>query len=175
MTENFHVLAGAGDPVKAAEMREDALEWILGVAAPRYDYVIFDVGVCINPLSMVALDRSDQIALVLQPAMPHVRAGRRLLEILVSLGYSTDQMRLIVNRATRASDRTRTALEEVLGLHAACTIPDDADTVLEALNQGHPVSRVARGTGSSVRCKGMRSNSSKGRCARGTARRTANR
>ena len=93
----------------------------------------------------------------------------------MSLGYSTDQMRLIVNRATRASDRTRTALEEVLGLHAACTIPDDADTVLEALNQGHPVSRVARGTGSSVRCKGMRSNSSKGRCARGTARRTANR
>ncbi|GAH56607.1 unnamed protein product, partial [marine sediment metagenome] len=147
VTENFHVLAGAGDPVKAAEMREDALEWILGVAAPRYDFVIFDVGVCINPLSMVALDRSDQIELVLQPAMPHVRAGRRLLEILVSLGYSTDQMRLIVNRATRASDRTRAALEEVLGLHAACTIPDDADTVLDAINQGHPVSRVARGTG----------------------------
>ena len=33
VTENFHVLAGAGDPVKAAEMREDALEWIL--ASPR--------------------------------------------------------------------------------------------------------------------------------------------
>ncbi|MEN2470370.1 MULTISPECIES: AAA family ATPase [Burkholderia] len=146
VTENFHVLAGAGDPVRAAEMREDALEWILGVAAPRYDFVIFDVGVGINPLSMVALDRSDQIQIVLQPAMPHVRAGRRLLEILVSLGYSTDQMRLIVNRATRASDRTRTALEEVLGLQAACTIPDDAETVLEAINQGHPVSRLARST-----------------------------
>lgn len=146
VTENFHVLAGAGDPVKAAEVHEDALEWILGVAAPRYDFVIFDVGVGINPLSMVALDRSDQIQIVLQPAMPHVRAGRRLLEILVSLGYSTDQLRLIVNRATRARERTRTALEEVLGLHAACTIPDDADIVLEAINQGHPVSRLARGS-----------------------------
>ncbi|KVH56213.1 pilus assembly protein [Burkholderia sp. MSMB1072] len=146
VTENFHVLAGAGDPFKAAEVREDALEWILGVAAPRYDFVIFDVGVGINPLSMVALDRSDQIQIVLQPAMPHVRAGRRLLEMLVSLGYSTDRLRLIVNRATRASERTRTALEEVLGLQAACTIPDDADTVLEAINQGHPVSRLARGS-----------------------------
>ncbi|WP_175969281.1 AAA family ATPase [Burkholderia sp. BCC0322] len=145
VTENFHVLAGAGDPVKAAEMREDALEWILGVAAPRYDFVIFDIGVGVNRLSMVALDRSDQIELVMQPTMPHVRAGRRLLEILVSLGYSTDQMRLLLNRATRTSDRTRTALEEVLGLKAACTIPDDADTVLEAINQGHPVSRLARG------------------------------
>ncbi|AJY11173.1 AAA family ATPase [Burkholderia dolosa] len=145
VTEHFHVLAGAGDPVRAAEMREDALEWILGVASSRYDFVIFDVGVGINPLSMVALDRSDRIHIVLQPAMPHVRAGRRLLEMLVSLGYSTDQLRLIVNRATRASERTRTALEEVLGLRAACTIPDDADTVLEAINQGHPVSRLARG------------------------------
>ena len=144
VTPTFHVLAGAGDPVKAAEMREDALEWILGVAAPRYDFVIFDIGVSINPLSMIALDRSDQIQLVLQPAMPHVRAGRRLLEILVSLGYPTDQMRLVVNRMTRAGERSRTALEEVLGLHASSTIPDDADTVREALDLGHPVSRVAR-------------------------------
>ncbi|WP_126224495.1 AAA family ATPase [Burkholderia ambifaria] len=144
VTPTFHVLAGAGDPVKAAEMREDALEWILGVAAPRYDFVIFDIGVSINPLSMIALDRSDQIQLVLQPAMPHVRAGRRLLEILVSLGYPVDQLRLVVNRMTRAGDRSRAALEEVLGLHATCTIPDDVDTVREALDLGHPASRVAR-------------------------------
>ncbi|WP_175784321.1 AAA family ATPase [Burkholderia ambifaria] len=144
VTPTFHVLAGAGDPVKAAEMREDALEWILGVAAPRYDFVIFDIGVSINPLSMIALDRSDQIQLVLQPAMPHVRAGRRLLEILVSLGYPVDQLRLVVNRMTRAGERSRAALEEVLGLHASCTIPDDADTVREALDLGHPASRVAR-------------------------------
>ncbi|MBY4693525.1 AAA family ATPase [Burkholderia latens] len=145
VTPTFHVLAGAGDPVKATEMREDALEWILGVAAPRYDFVIFDIGVSVNPLSVVALDRSDQIQLVLQPAMAHVRAGRRLMEILVSLGYPPDQVRLVVNRMTRAGDRTRAALEEVLGLRASCTIPDDADTVREALDLGHPVSCVARG------------------------------
>ncbi|AOK19063.1 pilus assembly protein [Burkholderia cepacia] len=144
VSDTFHVLAGAGDPVKAAEMREDALEWILGVAAPRYDFVIFDVGVCINPLSMVALDRSDQIQLVLQPAMPHVRAGRRLLEILVSLGYPLDRLRLIVNRNARASERTRSALEEVLGMRATDVIPDDPATVLESVNQGHPISRLAR-------------------------------
>ncbi|MBR8082469.1 AAA family ATPase (plasmid) [Burkholderia vietnamiensis] len=147
VTPTFHVLAGAGDPVKAAEMREDALEWILGVAAPRYDFVIFDIGVSLSALSMVALDRSDQIQLVLQPAMPHVRAGRRMLEILVSLGYSSDQLRLVVNRMTRMGERTRTALEEVLGLHASTTIPEDADTVREAIDQGYPVSRLARAAG----------------------------
>jgi pilus assembly protein CpaE len=70
-----------------------------------------------------------------------------MLEILVSLGYSSDQLRLVVNRMTRAGERTRTALEEVLGLHASTTIPDDADTVREAIDQGYPVSRLARTAG----------------------------
>ncbi|KVP37379.1 AAA family ATPase [Burkholderia ubonensis] len=144
VSDTFHVLAGAGDPVKAAEMREDALEWILGVAAPRYDFVIFDVGLSLNPVSMVALDRSDQIELVLLPTMPHVRAGRRLQEILMSLGYPLDRLRLIVNRNARASERTRSALEEVLGMRATDVIPDDPATVLESVNQGHPISRLAR-------------------------------
>ncbi len=147
VSETFHVLAGAGDPVKAAEMREDALEWILGVAAPRYDFVIFDLGLNLNPLSMVALDRSDQIEVVLQPTMPNVRAGRRLQEILMSLGCPLDRLRLVLNRNTRSSDRARAALEEVLGMRAACVIPEDSDVVLESVNQGHPVSRLARNSG----------------------------
>ena len=138
------MLAGAGDPVKAAEMREDALEWILGVAAPRYDFVIFDLGLNLNPLSMVALDRSDQIELLLQPTMPHVRAGRRLQEILMSLGYPLDRLHLVLNRNTRSSERARAALEEVLGMRAGCVIPDDVAVVLESVNQGQPVSRLAR-------------------------------
>jgi len=55
-------------------------------------------------MSMVALDRSDQIEVVLQPTMPNVRAGRRLQEILMSLGCPLDRLRLVLNRNTRSSD-----------------------------------------------------------------------
>ncbi len=113
VTDTFHVLAGAGDPIKAADIREDALEWILGVAAPRYDFVIFDLGVSLNAVSMVALDRSDHIEVVLQPSMPHVRAARRLQELLVSLGCPPERIQLVLNRQTRASERARAALDKV--------------------------------------------------------------
>ncbi|KVD80639.1 pilus assembly protein [Burkholderia sp. ABCPW 14] len=147
VTDTFHVLAGAGDPLKAADLREDALEWILGVAAPRYDFVIFDLGVSLNAVSMVALDRSDHIEVVLQPSMPHVRAARRLQELLVSLSCPLERMQLVLNRQTRASDRARAALEEVLGVRAAHVIPDDPATVGEAVDQGVPLSRLARNSG----------------------------
>ena len=147
VTENFDILAGAGDPIKAAELKEDRLEWILGVAVPRYDFVLFDLGLTINQLSMLALDSSDQIHIVLQASMPHVRAGRRLQEILGSLGYPPEQMRLILNRYTRHAERARSALEQVLGMQAWQVIPEDAVVVSDAMNQGLPVSKTARNSG----------------------------
>ncbi|MEM5328146.1 AAA family ATPase [Paraburkholderia sp. JHI2823] len=140
---NFDILAGAGDPIKASEMRQDRLEWVLGVAAPRYDCVILDLGQTINPLSMVALDRSDEIHIVLQASMPHLQAGRRLQEILQSLGYGPERLRLILNRQTRHGERVREAAGTVLGMKPFLVIPDDARTVAEAVNQGVPIATAA--------------------------------
>jgi pilus assembly protein CpaE len=146
VSESFDILAGAGDPVKAADIKEDRLEWILGVAVPRYDYVVVDLGQTINPLSILALDRSTQIHVVLQATMPGVRAGRRLQEILVSLGYAPNQLRLLLNRYTRHDERTRAALEEVLGVRPHHVIPEDARAVLNAVNQGLPIAKAGGGS-----------------------------
>jgi pilus assembly protein CpaE len=147
VSDMFHVLAGAGDPVKVTEIKDDSLEWVLSVAIPRYDFVIFDLGQSINRLSMLALDRSDEIHVVLQASMPYVRAARRLQEILSSLGYSSDRMRLLLNRYTRHEESARSALEEVLGMQPYQVFPDDATTVADAINEGVPVSQISRTCG----------------------------
>lgn len=146
VSDSFDILAGAGDPVKAADIKVDRLEWILGLAVPRYDFVIVDVGQTLNPLSILALDRSAQIHLVLQATMPGVRAARRLQEILVSLGYAPTQLRLLLNRYMRHDERTRAALEQVLGIKPHHVIPDDARTVLAAVNQGMPIAKTGNGS-----------------------------
>jgi pilus assembly protein CpaE len=145
VSESFDILAGAGDPVKAADIKVDRLEWILGLAVPRYDFVIIDVGQTLNPLSILALDRSTQIHLVLQATMPGVRAARRLQEMLVSLGYAPSQLRLLLNRFTRQDERTRAALEQMLGMRAHHVIPEDARAVLAAVNQGMPIAKAGNG------------------------------
>ncbi|CAB3779227.1 hypothetical protein LMG28614_00769 [Paraburkholderia ultramafica] len=146
VSENFHVLAGAGNPVKAADIKEDRLEWIMGVAVPRYDFVVIDLGQTINQLSILALDRSDQIHMVLQASMPHVRAGRQLQEILASLGCAPDQIRLLLNRYARHGERARAALEEVLGMRPYQFIPEDVSVVAAAMDQGLPIAKTARGS-----------------------------
>jgi pilus assembly protein CpaE len=144
VTPGFHVLAGAGDPLKALEIREEQLEWILGVAAPRYDVVLFDLGQSINALSIVALDRSAEIHMVLQASMPYVRAARRLQEILVSLAYPADRLHVLVNRHRRQDERARSALEQVLGKRPSHLIPEDPQVAYDAVNLGEPVLKTAR-------------------------------
>jgi len=144
VSPGFHVLAGAGDPLKALEIREEQLEWILGVAAPRYDVVLFDLGQSINALSILALDRSAEIHMVLQASMPYVRAARRLQEILVSLALPVDRLRVLVNRHRRQDERARSALEQVLGKRVSHLIGDDPDVANQAANHGEPVLQMAR-------------------------------
>uniref|UniRef100_E1TFE5 Response regulator receiver protein n=1 Tax=Burkholderia sp. (strain CCGE1003) TaxID=640512 RepID=E1TFE5_BURSG len=153
VTPGFHVLAGAGDPIKALDIREEQLEWILGVAAPRYDVVLFDLGQSINALSIVALDRSAEIHMVLQASMPYVRAARRLQEMLVSLAYSPERLRLLLNRHRRHDERAASALEQVLGKRPSHVIADDPQAASEAVNLGDPVLKVAR---SSALARGVR-------------------
>lgn len=175
VTDTFHILAGAGDPIKAAELKEDRLEWILGVAVPRYDFVLFDLGQTINQLSMHALDSSEQIHIVLQASMPHVRAGRRLQEILGSLGYAPDQMRLLLNRYGREAQRARAALEQVLGMQAWQVIPEDPVVVSDAMNQGLPISQTAHNSGVSRALQTLAENIVSGAATpgRGRANRTS--
>src|SRR5260221_1687216 len=144
VSSGFLVLAGAGDPLKALDIHEEQLEWILGVAAPRYDVVLFDLGQSINALSIIALDRSAEIHMVLQASMPYVRAARRLQEILVSLAYPIDRLHVLVNRHCRQNERARSALEQVLGKRPSHLIPDDPQVAYEAVNLGEPALKMAR-------------------------------
>jgi pilus assembly protein CpaE len=147
ISDTLDVLAGAGDPVKAAEINGDRLEWILGIAIPRYDFVILDLGQSVNQLSILALDRSNEIHVVLQASMPHVRAGRRLQDILVSLGYPSDRMRFLLNRYHHRANGARTALEEVLDVAPYQVLPEDADVVTNALNEGVPIFEIKPSAG----------------------------
>lgn len=143
---HFDILAGAGDPIKASEVRTDGLERILSVATPRYDFVILDLGPTMNPVSMLALDRSNEIHVVLQACMPHLRAGRRLLDILQALGYAHESVRLVLNRHTRHANPAREAAQSVLGMKPHLVIAEDARAVSDAVNQGLPIAEAARGS-----------------------------
>ncbi|GLC91557.1 pilus assembly-related protein [Cupriavidus sp. TA19] len=138
------MLAGATDPVKASQIQKDKLEWILSVMQPNYDFVIFDIGQTIDPLSIGMLDHSDLVCVVTEASIPYGRPARRLVDILRALHYSGDKIRLVLNRSGRKNEVPRATMEEILGIKVAFSLPDDPAAVDEAISHGEPVAKLSR-------------------------------
>jgi len=136
---NFDVLAGAGDPVKAVDIKVPYLERIVALIRHQYDFVIFDVGQSVNPVSIFALDHSDLIFPVLHSSVPHIRAGQRLLQLFQSLGYPAERVRVLVNQYDKRGQIALKTVEDVIGARISKVLPNDAKPVIDAMNQGVPV------------------------------------
>lgn len=143
---NLDVLAGAGDPVKAAELRPAHLERIFTLVREQYDAVIVDAGQSINPLAIHVLDHSDAICMVVRQNILYLHSGRRMLDIFRELGYPASKVRLIVNQYDKNAPISLAAIEETLGEKIAHQLPRDEKHANDALNHGVPVVTAAKGS-----------------------------
>ena len=143
VSANFDVLAGAGDPIKAGEIKAMHLERLLTLAASMYDVVVFDLGQDINPASILVLDHSNVIYAVLQLNLAYLRAGRRLMEICHSLGYRAERLKLVVNQYDKRVPLTQNTMESAFGMPVSHVLPYDPTAVRDSVNQGRPVLDMA--------------------------------
>lgn len=142
----FGVLAAADDPAQSREAKPEHIDTILRVARQHYDFILLDVGRQIDAVSLRALDTTDTIYPVLQLALPDIRDARRLLDIFRSLGYSLENIRLVVNRYEKGGKLRLQDLHSALGAEVVHTVPNDYIAVTDSVNQGVPVLQLARGS-----------------------------
>lgn len=140
----FGVLAAADDLLKAGNLKPEQMDTLLRVARQHYDFIVLDVGRQIDAISLRALDNADAIYPILQLALPDIRDGRRLLDIFRSLGYPSDNTRLIVNRYEKGGKLRLQDLQAALGAEVLHTIPNDYMAVTDSVNQGVPVLQLSR-------------------------------
>jgi pilus assembly protein CpaE len=133
------VLAGAGDPLKAAGLLPTQLEQILMLARERYDAVLIDIGQSLNPPTIHALDYSDAICMVVLQNPLYLHGGRRMLDIFKELGYPPNKVRVVVNQYDKNARINLATLEQTLGAKVAHQLPRDEKQANEALNRGVPL------------------------------------
>ncbi|MGF6770752.1 pilus assembly protein CpaE [Paraburkholderia sp. GAS199] len=141
---NLDVLAGAGDPLKAAELIPGQLARILTLARERYDAVLIDVGQTLNPLTIHALDHSDSICMIVRQNLLYLHGGRRMLDIFREFGYPASKVRVVVNQYDKNARINLTALEKTLGAKVAHQLPLDEKHANDALNRGVPLVTSAK-------------------------------
>lgn len=141
---NFGVLPAPEEPDKAAEIKPEHIQPLMQVARKHYDFVILDVGRSFDAISIHCLDQADLIFPVLQQTLPFIRDAKRVINTFNSLGYAEDKIRLIVNRFGKKDDITLADVNNTLKLEVFKAIPNDYSVVAESVNQGIPVTKLAR-------------------------------
>ena len=119
---------GAGSPL---------LKPIMTLMRQEFDIIVVDMWSRVDDIALTFFDMATMIVLVVTPNIPAIKSARLFLEIAGKLGYPTDNIALVVNRADRRTGIRVDQIAQAL-IPVAAQIPPDDQAVLAAANRGVP-------------------------------------
>jgi pilus assembly protein CpaE len=122
---------GSFDQISGERVRH-----VLRFTRSLYPYIVVDLGrAC--PISLRLLEELSEIYVVTTGGMVEMYETSRVLKRLTSLGFTENQVRMIINRVSGPNFVTRSAIEKALG-HTACwTLSDYSGELDSAYSSGN--------------------------------------
>ena len=125
----------------------DHINKILATMRGMFDYVVVDTTHSFDDVIIEALELSDQILLVSVLDLPTIRNTQRCLEIFRRLNFSDEKIKIVVNRFMSEEEVDPGRFESALKFPVYWKIPNDYSTVINAINGGVPIQRLAPSSG----------------------------
>jgi Flp pilus assembly CpaE family ATPase len=108
----------------------------------KYDSIVMDAGCDIsNELSLAALQVSSTVFIVTTQEFPAIRNTQRYLGYLMRLGFTQDQIKIVINRYQKKGGSQVASLEQVqqtLNQPVFYGIPD-SPAMLASINRARPL------------------------------------
>jgi Flp pilus assembly CpaE family ATPase len=136
-------------PVNAGEISAKQIVEIVDRMRSMYDVIVVDTGPVFDEGLVTILDYADEVITVVDMDLPSVKNAKVALDRLRQIGFSVDEIRLVVNRVNSKARLDLVELERSLGLRVGGSVPSDR-LVPQSVNEGIPVlalsprSKVAR-------------------------------
>ncbi len=130
----------AGEQVSAEHMRQ-----VLQHLQAMMDFIVIDTRPSFDEVTLTLLDHSDQILLVLTLELTAIKGAKQYLELSDLLGYDSDKVRLVLNRATVQAGIPIADVAGSLKGEIWVKLPDDPLLALRAINEGVPLVQSAPG------------------------------
>lgn len=125
-----------------SEVTAAQLDRVLQLARQDNRTVLLDLPPRLDSFTLKALDMADDIFLLVDNTVPQLRDAKRLLTLLRSQRSVQDKLRLVLNRRHPGNEVSAEHIERTLGLKIAHTLPADAVSALQAINQGVPLTQL---------------------------------
>jgi len=136
------ILAAPNKPELAELVTPEQVKNVLSLARQSFNYTFLDTPSFIDDTTLVALESSDLILLIITLELPAIKNIKKGIEILRSLQL-LERARLILNRSSGVAGIEPEDVERVLGLRIRAEVPSDGKLVVNSINQGIPFVKMS--------------------------------
>ena len=134
----IRVLLAPPSPETAELITPPITKRMLEALRATHDLVVVDCMASFNDTTLAVLDISDTILTMLSLEITSIKNIRLFLEVAEQLGYGSDKVRLVLNRADSSLGIRVADVEHSIGRRVDHTIVSDGRSVVYALNRGVP-------------------------------------
>jgi pilus assembly protein CpaE len=121
-------------PIDAARLHA-----VLEYARMNYDWVIVDLPVVFQRLSLMTISESDRAYLVSTPELPSLHLARKAVNLLDHLGFPKERFQIVMNRIDRRDEIAGSDIERLFNCSIDARIPNDYFSLHRAVTLGQPV------------------------------------
>lgn len=133
------ILAAPNKPEFDGFISPEAVEKIVKVLVPEFDYVLFDCGTALNELLLSVLQFSDLKLLVAVPDILAIKNIKTSVNFLDSLGHPKTGMMLVINRFGKNSGISIAQIEKTLEFPVGAFLPEEPKSAYASINEGLPL------------------------------------
>jgi pilus assembly protein CpaE len=133
-SSGLDVLQSPGSTRFGEQLRDERVRHLLRLAQTRYSWIVVDMG-RFNELSINLIGETKRLLLVATGDVPSLYEAKRIVQKLNELGYPSEQVRLILNRASPA-DLDVPELAKTFGMPIGAFLPEARRELHEAYAEG---------------------------------------
>lgn len=115
------------------------LHVVMEHARTNYDWVVIDLPVVFQRLSLMTISESDRAYLVSTPELPSLHLARKAVNLLDHLGFPKDRFQIVMNRIDRRDEIAGSDIERLFNCAVDARIPNDYFSLHRAVTLGQPV------------------------------------
>ncbi|SHI96007.1 pilus assembly protein CpaE [Clostridium cavendishii DSM 21758] len=135
---NLDILFAPPKPETAEYIVKENIENIINLTKNQYDVIIVDTGINFNDITLYILDVSEKICLVSTLDIIALKNTKLGLEVMESLGYDNQKVKLVINRFNSKYGISKNEVEDAFKNGIFAVIPDEEKIVINSINKGEP-------------------------------------
>ena len=137
-SEGIDVLPAPDAPF-AAGVDSSRLHAVIEFARVNYEWIIVDVPVVFQRLSLMAISESDRAFLVSTSELPSLHLARKAVNLLDQLGFPKERVQVMMNRVAKRDELGAPEIEKLFNCSVHSRIPNDYFSLHRAVTLGQAV------------------------------------